>query len=342
VPLRYFTPFAFLAIVPLGAWLGGAWTFMPAAATPLGLAGLDALLGDEPADAGRSATMSRGIPRLYILLHLAVIAWVAGWVMRPQTHLLDAVGLAASVGVITGVFGFVAAHEMIHSRNPRDRGLGLVALGSVFYMHFRIAHIYGHHRRAATFDDPASARLGEGLYRFLVRSITGQVREAWAFEVARLRQRGRRPVNRMIVYAVVETAFLVALMIVSWKATAFIVAVAFIAVGLLETFNYVAHYGLSRTIHDDGRVQRLAPQHSWNTGRRMNNAALFNMGRHSDHHRYPVRPFARLKWLAGETTLPFGYAEAMLTALVPPVWHHIMDKRADALARKPEPARPLI
>ena len=324
-PLRYLTPFAFLALLPLGGWLGGAWTFLAAAATPLCLAGLDAIFGEDgAAAAGAGAGGTRWLPRLYVVLQLAANAWAALAVANPATGLLEAVGLTLSAGVTTGVFGFVAAHEMIHSRDARERALGLALLGSVFYMHFRIAHVYGHHRRAATAEDPATARLGEGLYAFLLRSIAGQLREAWKFE-------RRRRHNRMIGYVATETLFLILVALLSLRALAFIVAVAIIAVLLLESFNYVAHYGLTRRIGADGRTERLAPQHSWNSMRRMNNSSLFNMGRHSDHHRRMTRSFEGLEPLRGSAELPSGYAAALLTALVPPLWRRIMDPRAEAV-----------
>jgi alkane 1-monooxygenase len=101
----------------------------------------------------------------------------------------------------------------------------------------------------------------------------------------------------------------------------------------LETFNYVAHYGLSRRVGGDGRVERLTAQHSWNSARRMNNAALFNMGHHSDHHRLMTRSYEGLEPLAGAAELPSGYAAALLMALVPPLWRRVMDPRAEAVAR---------
>jgi alkane 1-monooxygenase len=335
VPLRYLTPFAFLALLVLGGWLGGAWTFMAAAATPLCLASLDAALGEDAAPIHPpNATAPRWLPRLYVVLQLAVTVWAAIRVAAPATSLLEAVGLALSTGVTTGVFGFVAAHELIHSRERRERGLGLALLGSVFYMHFRIAHVYGHHARAATVEDPASARLGEGLYAFLVRSVTGQFREAWMFESQRRRRSGRAaigPGNRMIHYLAIEVLVVLAVALVSWRALAFLVAVAVVAVALLESFNYVAHYGLRRRTGPDGRAERLGPQHSWNSGRRMNNAALFNMGRHSDHHRRMTRSYERLEPLSGSARLPSGYAAALLTALLPPLWRRVMDRRANAV-----------
>jgi alkane 1-monooxygenase len=316
-------------LLPLGGWLGGAWTFMAAVATPLFLVGLDSALGEETGRE-RRGDVARWVPRLYVLLQLAAVVWAGAWVLRPETSFLEATGLAVSAGVTMGVFGFLAAHEMIHSRYQRERALGLVLLATVFYMHFRIAHVYGHHRRAATAEDPASARLGEGLYAFLVRSIGGQVHEAWIFEVERLRRR-ERPVlsfgNRMIVYFAAEAILLLALLLVGWRAAVFVVAVAAVAVVLLEAFNYIAHYGLSRAASPDGRVERLAPHHSWNSGSRMNNAALFNMGRHSDHHSHPAQRYELLAPIAGEADLPFGYAGALLTALIPPIWRRVMDHR---------------
>jgi alkane 1-monooxygenase len=66
----------------------------------------------------------------------------------------------------------------------------------------------------------------------------------------------------------------------------------------------------------------------------MNNAALFNMGRHSDHHRVMTRSYDGLKPVAGAPELPSGYAGALLTALVPPLWKRVMDPRARAAAER--------
>lgn len=329
--LRYLTPFAFLALLPLGGWLGGAWTFMAAAAIPLCLVGLDAGLGDEAARTRvPNGSAARLIPRVYIVLQLAVTTWAAVFAAQRGTGLLEAAGLAVSCGVTTGVLGFVAAHEMIHSRDWRDRALGLTLLATVFYMQFRIAHVYGHHRRAATSADPATARLGESLYAFLPRSIAGQVREAWTFELQR-RRRAQRPAmslgNRMIAYFAIEAGFLLALAFSGVRIVAFFVATAVVAILLLESFNYVAHYGLSRRTTALGRVEPLGPQHSWNSSKAVNNAALFNMGRHSDHHRRTTRPYAQLEAIPEAAHLPSGYAAALLTALVPPLWRRIMDSR---------------
>jgi alkane 1-monooxygenase len=332
---RYLAPFVFLGLLPLGAWLGGAWTFLAAASTPIFLACLDEVLGEDTAPPDRTGRrVPRWAPGTYVVLQLALTALSAAVAARTPTTFPEALGLALSAGVTTGVFGFLAAHELIHSPDRRERALGLGFLATVFYMHFRIAHVYGHHRRAATFEDPASARLGEGLYSFLLRTLGGQFREAWTFEAQRRRRTGKPVVgtgNRMIVYLSLEAALLLALGVASWRALVFFIAVAAISVCLLEAFNYVAHYGLIRSAGPDGRFERLAPHHSWNSRRRMNNAALFNMGRHSDHHRFMTRSYGRLEEVSGEAQLPSGYAAALLTALIPPLWHRTMAPRAQAI-----------
>jgi len=329
--LRYLTPFVFLALVPLGASLGGAWTFSAAIAIPLLLTGLDAALGKEDGKAKATAGHTlRWLPRIYVVLQLAVTAWLAFRIARTGAGFFEAAGLTLSNGLTTGVFGMVASHEMVHSRDRAERGLGLLFLASVVYLHFSISHVYGHHRRAATAQDPASARLGEGLYAFLYRSIAGQFREAWDYE-ARRRLRAGYPVvgsgNRMIVFLMLEALILVAIGIASRSAMAFVIVNASLGIILLETFNYVAHYGLSRRAADNGLVERLGPQHSWNSSNWMNNSALFNMGRHSDHHRHTTRHYQRLEPVCPSPELPSGYAAAMVVALVPPLWRRSMDWR---------------
>jgi alkane 1-monooxygenase len=331
--LRFCLPFVFLALVPACAGLGGAWAFAPALATPLALVLLDWALGDRSETEARPwPVLCRGLPWLYIPLQLAVIVWAADVVARPGTSPMAAAGLTLSTGLTAGVFGFVAAHEMIHSRRQAERALGLAMFASVFYMHFRISHVHGHHRRAATREDPASAQLGESLYGFLIRSIAGQWREAWRFEARRLQRAGRPtigPGNRMLIYLGIEGLLIAAAGLISWRALVFVIANAAVAVLLLESFNYIAHYGLTRAVRPDGRPEPLKPRHSWNSERAMNNWSLFNMGRHSDHHRFAARPYDRLEALPEGPVLPSGYAGAMLLALIPPLWRRVMDPRVE-------------
>jgi alkane 1-monooxygenase len=318
--------------VPLGFHLGGAWSFLLVGVLPLALVACDVVLGEDVVSEPSPAPY-RLLPWLYIPAQLAVTLW-AGWIVaRPATPMLEAVGLTLSTGVAAGVFGFLAAHEMVHSRHPGERGLGVVMLAAMLDMRFAISHVQGHHRRAATFDDPATARRGESVYAFIVRSLVGQAREAWTFETRRLVRAGRSRLglgNRMVVYTAVEIGLTLAIAALSWRALAFFLVEAALAICLLEGFNYIAHYGLMRRPGADGRLEPLRPRHSWNTRRRANNATLFNMGRHADHHRFSARPYHELEVLDGGAQLPCGYAGVLLLAFVPPLFMWVMDPRAAA------------
>jgi alkane 1-monooxygenase len=335
--LKFALPFLFLATVPLGLALGGGWAFLTVAATPAGLVLFDWALGFEPPapQVGETAA-GRALPALYAAAQIAVTVAIAWRIAQPRTTAVEALGATLSVGVAAGVFGMLAAHELAHRRGTAERAVGLGLLALFGYMHFAIAHIHGHHVRAATPADPTSARRGEDAYRFVGRSVVGQVREAWDFETKRLRRRGRSrlgPANRLLRYAAVELAVVAGFAALGLQAFAFWLGQALLAIVLLELFNYIAHYGLARRIGPDGRLERLGPRHSWNVSRRMNNAALFNMGRHSDHHRRPARAYPALEKVEGAPELPAGYAGAILMALVPPLWRRVMDPRLDALAQ---------
>src|SRR5580704_13752716 len=100
---KYWAAFAFLALVPIGGALGGAWTFLLVAALPIALVALDEWLGDEEA-APPTPGPYRLLPYLYIPTQLAVMAWVAWLAARNTTPLLDLVGLTLSTGIAAGVF----------------------------------------------------------------------------------------------------------------------------------------------------------------------------------------------------------------------------------------------
>jgi alkane 1-monooxygenase len=189
------------------------------------------------------------------------------------------------------------------------------------YRHFRIAHIHGHHRWAGTGKDAATARLGESFYRFLLRTLKGQFQEAWRFEQ---RRGGRRVLLDMGL-----TGFLFGAIgfFIGARALMFFLCQSAIAILVLELFNYIAHYGLARDEGADGKLEALCDHHSWNSSNVLVNALVFNMGRHSHHHRRPAAAYQTLR-RRDAPELPFGYAGSILLALAPPLWRRVMDPRA--------------
>ena len=64
---------------------------------------------------------------------------------------------------------------------------------------------------------------------------------------------------------------------------AFLMAAA-MGIGLLETVNYIEHYGLLREKDQSGVYESVKHHHSWNSDHPIGRAMLFNLSRHSDHH----------------------------------------------------------
>jgi alkane 1-monooxygenase len=266
---------------------------------------------------------------LYVPLQLACIVWAMA--MSTQTSALGVLSLILSVGIATGVFGMLAAHELIHSRSRTERVMGGVMLSGMMYRHFRIAHVYFHHRYAATERDSATARLGEGFYAFLVRTVSGQFREAWQFERARPGAQAflaNRAVNDLAV-----TILLCVIVFAVWGPLGVVVFLAqsVVAVTVLELFNYIAHYGLRRRADFTGRLEPLGDHHSWNSSNVLANLLIFNMGRHSYHHRKPSASYQDLQFVRTAPELPAGYAGSILLALVPPLWRRVMDGEVEKL-----------
>jgi alkane 1-monooxygenase len=350
MPFKQSIPFLTLVAVPALARLGAAGLWLLLLSVLLIFVALDSALGEQAADvaAAGEALLARFLPWLYIVLQLALILWGAVAASRAAS-LADIIALAMAIGAAAGTFGMLAAHEAIHARHPAERALGLAMLAAIGYMHFGISHVQGHHRFAATWADPATARRGESAYRFIARSIAGQWRLAWACERARVARR-RAPffAHRLCGYLAIQTAMVPALLLaLGVKALLYQLAMSVVAVLFLELFNYVAHYGLLRRVLADGSLEKLGPQHSWNVRRRFNNWALFNGGHHSDHHRSPARRYQRLVAVPEAPLLPAGYAGSLMLALVPPLWRRVMERRLDALNRPasaaaPSPSRPVF
>jgi len=270
------------------------------------------------------------------------VLWQAGLlvlgllVAREQSSATAVVALGLAVGMTTGSQGITFAHELGHSRSRLDRALAWGLMVSVGYAHFMVEHYRGHHVRAATWDDPASARAGESLWRFLPRTLAGSWRSAWALEAQRLGQHQQGWMRSPLVWAMVAQGSLLvgAVMVAGWQGLLFWLVQAAHAVWLLETVNYIEHYGLRRQ-EVDGRPERFGVAHAWNADHLVSNCLLANLQRHSDHHMHAWKPYASLEPLPGPQ-LPGGYASCIYLAMVPPLWFRVMHPR---LARwQPAPA----
>ncbi|MCC5938570.1 MAG: alkane 1-monooxygenase [Lunatimonas sp.] len=252
----------------------------------------------------------------------------------------ERVGLTCSIGVVLGALGINVSHELGHRANKWEQLLAKAGLLPVLYQHFFIEHNRGHHKHVATDKDPASARKNESLYAFFVRSIVGQYFGAWELENRRLIKKGRSIFswqNEMIRFTVYQAVYLlVVASFFGWSLIPYALAIALIGVLLLETINYIEHYGLRRRVLSNGRPERVVPKHSWNSDHEMGRIVLFELTRHSDHHYVASRKYQILRHLDESPQLPTGYPGSMLVALIPPLWFYLMNSRLDRHNRRSE------
>ena len=326
--------------------LSPATTALSTLAVWWGIALLDALLPGgqrSPPPLGPAANRAyfRAVLRLYVPLQLVLIA--AGVYAAVNADWPVVLGIAFSVGFITGSQGITFAHELGHSKSKVDRCCAWVLMTTVCYGHFMVEHYRGHHPRAATQADPATARFGESLYHFLPRSVWGSFASGWRLEAQRLAQFQQRWWRSPLVWSSVVSLMLFVLPALyfpapaAMKIGAFLAAQAVVAFLLLEIVNYVEHYGLQRQLAGDGTSSKPEPfgmMHAWNADHVVSNSMLANLQRHSDHHMHAWKPYPTLALLPGPQ-LPTGYAGCILLAMLPPVWFAVMHRRLEELGAAP-------
>jgi hypothetical protein len=236
-------------------------------------------------------------------------------------------------GAIVGAAYFYAlatvtvAHELTHrTDDPCAMTTGKLLLGFTLSPSFAIAHVYCHHRYVGTARDSATARRGEYVLAFVLRSTVQQNVEAFAHEAARLRRLRYRPWswrNRALLGQTITLGILGASAVIAGvNGVLVFLACALLAKVFHELVNYVQHYGLVRI---EGAP--IEPRHAWDSYRTLSNALQYNLPRHSDHHLKPYRPFWQLETRDDAPVLAAGYKTSALTALIPPIWHRLIDPR---------------
>ncbi|MFD3506337.1 alkane 1-monooxygenase [Nocardia sp. NPDC058666] len=281
----------------------------------------------------------RYLTYLYLPFQYASLIFACYIITAPNLHWLgfsgganvvDKIGIAISVGMIGGI-GINTAHELGHKKVELERWLARIALAQSFYGHFYIEHNRGHHVRVATPEDPASSRLGESFWAFWPRTVWGSLRSAWHLEKERLGRLEKSPWTLrndvLNAWAMSVVLWLGLIAFFGVEVLPYLILQAVVGFSLLESVNYLEHYGLVRKKTASGRYERPAPEHSWNSDHIVTNIFLYHLQRHSDHHAYPTRRYQTLRSWDGAPNLPSGYASMILLGYFPPIWRKVMDKR---------------
>ncbi len=324
--------FAVASLIPFGLLFcavaaGGAWVWAPLLYMTLFAAALDQIVpwvaphtdGDEfPAGDGLLAMLA-----LAHLVMLPVVVWavagpsaLGGW---------DRAVVALGAGLVFGQISNPAAHEMIHSPRRGLFRLGMAIYTSLLFGHHTSAHRLVHHSRAASVEDPNTARAGESYYRFARRAWIGSFRAGRVAE-DRLRAKTGAPHPYWIYFGGAGLALGLGFVIAGWPGMAVWALLAGHAQAQLLLADYVQHYGLLRAVLSDGRREPVGDSHSWNAPHWFSARLMLNAPRHSDHHAHPSRPFTALRLPAATDApmLPYPLPLCCTMALVPPLWRRVI------------------
>jgi len=232
------------------------------------------------------------------------------------TAVANLVGASVLAGVTAGYSGIVVAHEWVHRRRPHQYFLGRVLLMFVLYEHFATEHIRGHHPRLGTAEDPATARFGETLKKFMPRTIPAQFKSAWRLEKIRLGDEHIRWYDpRMVRHRVLQGVLAEVLIVIAYfyvfgaVAAVFLLFQAHTAITLLETVNYIEHWGITRS------DKKVSHQDSWDTDNWFTLHTLVGLSRHADHHAQASRPYQQLRHFDETPKMPLGYYGTIILAM---------------------------
>lgn len=290
-------------------------------------------LSDAEMEVAREDRIYDYIIYLVVPIQWALLIFFFFVIQNPELETFEIVGKTWAMGIGCGVLGINAAHELGHRPKKSEQFMSKALLLTSLYMHFFIEHNRGHHKNVSTQEDPASARRGESLYAFWFRSVTGAWIHAWRLEHDRLTKKNLPVIslhNEMLVFQLIQVAFVTGVFLIfGWLAGLCFLAAATIGFLLLETVNYIEHYGLQRRRSDSGVYERVRPVHSWNANHPIGRILLFELTRHSDHHYRAARPYQLLRHMDNAPQMPTGYPGMMALSFFPPLWFYVMHRHID-------------
>lgn len=328
--------------IPLSAFAGltwgGPWCFLTPVYAFLAVPLLEILMPQDSSNMKDSSREKARVSKLYdwmLYINIPIVyflVWMVGHnISAGLSSPYEYVGHVLSLGIVLGTNGINVGHELGHRQLSRERFLGKLLLLPSLYMHFYIEHNFGHHLNAATREDPATARYNQSVYQFWVSSISGQYLSAWKIQGRLLKRQGRgflSVYNDMFWYLVIQGVYLITLyLFFGGVAMLMLLLSGIVGVLLLETVNYIEHYGLLRQKLPSGRYERVREVHSWNSNHVMGRIVLYELTRHSDHHFKASKKYQVLDFHDTSPAMPFGYPTSMVLSLIPPLWFHIMNPR---------------
>lgn len=336
--LKYLMAYSIPISAIIGLAIEGFFYFLTPIYIFIGIPVIEAVLTFLKLDDKFKGRSSKGIHWIFnwmlyinILLVFGVLIYALIKSIPINMISLDFLGILFTVGMVIVSNGINVAHELCHRKNLFERYLGKFLLIPSLYMHFYLEHNFGHHLNVATPNDPVTAKYNEPLYSFWISAVFGELNGAMKIQRKRLQDKNLpffSLQNDMLWYGIIQFIYLVTgLIVFGLKGLILIIVVAIIAILMFESVNYIEHYGLLRTKLNSGRYERVQEKHSWNSNHILGRIVLYELTRHSDHHRSSTIEYQNLKSIDNSPQLPFGYPTSILISFIPVLWFKIMNPR---------------
>ncbi len=334
--LKYLSIFTLPLTVIISFNATGYWVFLPViyvfAIIPL----LELLFRPNVSNLSLAEEEMAKEDRIYDVFLWCVVPVQLGFMIafllkmnKPNLTLMQQVGYTLSMGMMCGAMAINVGHELGHRTNKIEQFLAKILLTSSMYTHFFIEHNRGHHKRVGTLDDPATERFNEPLYVFWMRSIVFQYVDAWKLEFQRMKVINASKFsikNQMVQISMVQLVLLFVLhLFFGWLGVFSFLLAAWVGILMLETVNYIEHYGLQRTQISEKRFERVQPHHSWNSNHMIGRLLLFELSRHSDHHFLADRKYQILRHHENSLQMPTGYPGMMVLSFIPPLFFKVVN-----------------
>ncbi|WP_424000861.1 alkane 1-monooxygenase [Maribacter sp. IgM3_T14_3] len=336
--LKYLAAFSLPLVAFMGLYFKGIFTFLTPFYAFVIIPILEILLPVETSNLDENEVedkLKRKVFDWLLYLNLPVIIGLLLWgfytVNTQNLATYEFLGLIFSVGIVLGTNGINVAHELGHRQSTNECFTGKALLLPSFYMHFYIEHNFGHHLHAATPEDPATAKYNQSVYSFWFTSSIRQYFNAWKIQKRLLKSNNQGFFsfkNDMLWYTFFQMLYLGSILFFfSPKVLLFGLLAGIVGFIMLETVNYIEHYGLLRHKTKSGRYERVREMHSWNSNHVVGRIVLYELTRHSDHHYKSSKKYQILDCHDESPQMAYGYPTSMVLSLCPPLWFAIMNKR---------------
>lgn len=336
--LKYLAAFTLPLSALITFYFKGYWSFFTPIYAFILIPVLEVLLPQDTTNIDAETRIKKQKSKFYdglLYLNVPIVFGLLIYLLIDVTNngysSFEIIGLIFSMGIVLGTNGINVAHELGHRTSKAEHVLAKLLLLPSHYMHFFIEHNFGHHEHVATKEDPATARLNQSVYSFWVTSSARQYVKAWKIQLQMLKRSQHAFFsikNEMFWYVCVQTVYLTVICFVFGNLGFWVVFFAGV-VGflLLETVNYIEHYGLLRKKLPSGRYERVQEVHSWNSNHIIGRIVLYELTRHSDHHYKSSKKYQLLDYHDISPQMPFGYPTSMVLSFIPPLWFSVMNKR---------------